>query len=205
MTRWERVSIAVVVRVLGAFEAHLPFSVLWFSLWCSLDDPGSFQMKLNPIHPVNGMQLNPINQCKKIKGEVNTSGYEAQQLGWSTQLTAAALAKGAAHIWQSNGAVTLTHNVQNHPSIIPSFLVSTYHSLVLVNPNKQSMWDINRVLGSFSWLKEVVFAGGEGANVIYFHPLVFFLKLHHCIQFYFLKTENNEKRLARTPPTSICE
>lgn len=85
-------------------------------------------MKLNPIHPVNGMQLNPINQRGKKKRkekenqrEVNTQGYEAQQLSCSTQLTAA---KGAAHIRQSDGAVTLTHNVQNHPSVIPTVFLS---------------------------------------------------------------------------------
>lgn len=41
--------------------------------------------------------------------------------------------------------------------------------------------------------------------MIYSTLSMFSLKLHHCIKFYFLKTENNEKRLARTQPASICE
>lgn len=51
----------------------------------------------------------------------------------------------------------------------------------------------------------MVFAGGRDATLFISTLSMFLLKLHHCIQFYFLKTENNEKKLARTPPTSICE
>lgn len=51
----------------------------------------------------------------------------------------------------------------------------------------------------------MVFAGGRDATLFISSLSMFLLKLHHCIQFYFLKTENNEKKLARTPPTSICE
>lgn len=60
-------------------------------------------------------------------------------------------------------------------------------------------------IGIFQLAEEVVFAGTEGGSVIYSTLSMFSLKLHHCIKFYFLKTENNEKRLARTPPASICE
>lgn len=41
--------------------------------------------------------------------------------------------------------------------------------------------------------------------MIYSTLSVFSLRLHHCIKFCFLKTENNEKGLARMPPVSICE
>lgn len=41
--------------------------------------------------------------------------------------------------------------------------------------------------------------------MIYSTLSMFSLRLHHCIKFCFLKTENNWKGLARMPPVSICE
>lgn len=98
-----------------SFVSHC--GVIWMT-W-------TFWMKLNPVHPVNEMQLNAINQWKGEKSKGRLTHQALKCSGWAeAQLTTAALAKGAGNIWQSDRAVTLTHNVQNHSSIIPTVFLS---------------------------------------------------------------------------------
>lgn len=131
VTHWELVAITDVVRVVGALQASLPMVPIFCAFvltalrsgWPRLlsDETESYSSCKWDATESYKSEREKKRKEKENQREVNTQGYEAQQLSCSTQLTAA---KGAAHIRQSDGAVTLTHNVQNHPSVIPTVFLS---------------------------------------------------------------------------------